>query len=165
MCCCLRHPLEAQEFSDSIAGGLVIGTWPTKGSKEAMQLFPLTPESVRIWFSMESCLKIGKAKGDVQVTFWTLDDVMMCWCCFLGWEIWKMSGMYIVYDELTLTITRKPNIGLPWYTNAGMLWMAWTCSKSGWTSHLFTIPTLEIPEILFLCSQSQPNEAVSSRLR
>ena len=46
---------------------------------------------------MESCLKIGKAKGDVQVTFWTLDDVMMCWCCFLGWEIWKMSGMYCLW--------------------------------------------------------------------
>ena len=52
--------MEAQEFSDGIAGGLVIGTWPTKRSKEAMQLFPLAPKSGH--FGKES-FKIGKGKG------------------------------------------------------------------------------------------------------
>lgn len=53
---------------------------------------------------------------------------MMWWCAdavFLAGKSVRCQAC-IVYDELTLTITRKPNIGLPWYRNAGMLWMAWT---------------------------------------
>ena len=61
-----------------------------------------------------------------QLTFWRLD---VRWCAdviFVGWEIGRCQAC-IIYDELTLTITLRPNIvGIRWYATSGILWMKWT---------------------------------------